>query len=341
MKKCIKGYPLLILLAIALFSCNNDDDLSFPTLEETVNVTNNDLTNFLENFTINDKEIFTNGELNSDVVESDVRFINLASDSLSDDIDNITSKIKLSELLQENRPLGLPQLKAESIQITNSTSQTYYYMILREGVADGKKVYRRDPSLLRFQAPSIFLSPTDSDGLIDISEATKDEIFWISRTTGGFEAFDRVRSRMRAGVIEGTCFTESFNIDSNSGIAIMIVPGTLTVDQPSSSNSNSFAYVFTVLNTQRTDADGDGILSIDEDLDGNGDVTNDDSDNDGTPNYLDLDDDGDGKRTALELKEGELIDLNEEDDENCNNITNDDFRLNVGDNPDFLNKDVN
>lgn len=48
------------------------------------------------------------------------------------------------------------------------------------------------------------------------------------------------------------------------------------------------------------DDDGDGINTRDEDLDGNGDPTDDDSDNDGTPDYLDSDDDDDGVETRNE-----------------------------------------
>ncbi len=48
------------------------------------------------------------------------------------------------------------------------------------------------------------------------------------------------------------------------------------------------------------DDDGDGISTRDEDLNGNGDPTDDDSDNDGTPDYLDSDDDDDGVETRNE-----------------------------------------
>jgi len=48
------------------------------------------------------------------------------------------------------------------------------------------------------------------------------------------------------------------------------------------------------------DDDGDGISTLDEDLDNDGDPFNDDSDNDGQPNYLDIDDDNDGILTANE-----------------------------------------
>ncbi|WP_197505836.1 tandem-95 repeat protein [Urechidicola croceus] len=51
---------------------------------------------------------------------------------------------------------------------------------------------------------------------------------------------------------------------------------------------------------QDTDDDGDGIDTADEDIDNDGDPTNDDTDGDGIPDYLDSDDDGDGIDTADE-----------------------------------------
>lgn len=48
------------------------------------------------------------------------------------------------------------------------------------------------------------------------------------------------------------------------------------------------------------DSDNDTIPDLSEDINGNGDLTDDDTDGDGVPNYLDDDDDGDGVPTALE-----------------------------------------
>lgn len=54
------------------------------------------------------------------------------------------------------------------------------------------------------------------------------------------------------------------------------------------------------------DDDGDNIPTIDEDINGDGDPTNDDTDGDGIPNYLDPDDDGDGILTIYEDINGNL-----------------------------------
>ena len=51
----------------------------------------------------------------------------------------------------------------------------------------------------------------------------------------------------------------------------------------------------------QSDHDRDGILSIHEDIDGDGNPLNDDTDGDGLPNMNDFDDDGDGVPTLDEL----------------------------------------
>ncbi len=84
------------------------------------------------------------------------------------------------------------------------------------------------------------------------------------------------------------------------------------------------------------DDDGDGILSINEDINADGNPRNDDTDNDGIPNYLDTDDDGDG---ILTIEEGEgdddgdmipnYLDTNSDDDEMPSTNTPDNLGNNV------------
>ena len=58
--------------------------------------------------------------------------------------------------------------------------------------------------------------------------------------------------------------------------------------------------------TTLTEDDNDGIDSDLEDLNGNGDLTDDDTDGDGLPNYIDEDDDGDNVLTRLEIDDDNL-----------------------------------
>jgi hypothetical protein len=67
-----------------------------------------------------------------------------------------------------------------------------------------------------------------------------------------------------------------------------------------------------VINTILIEDDNDGILAEFEDINGNGDLTDDDTDGDGIPNYLDFDDDGDNVPTKDE-KPDENDDKNPDD----------------------------
>ncbi|WCO00860.1 thrombospondin type 3 repeat-containing protein [Psychroserpens ponticola] len=85
-------------------------------------------------------------------------------------------------------------------------------------------------------------------------------------------------------------------------------------------NTGDFTVPTTDLGTQMscvdlTDTDNDGILDIDEDIDGDGNLENDDTDGDGTPDYLDTDDDGDGIDTADEDYDNDGNPTNEDTDE--------------------------
>ncbi len=77
------------------------------------------------------------------------------------------------------------------------------------------------------------------------------------------------------------------------------------------------------------DADGDSILDIFEDLNGDNNLDNDDTDNDGTPNYLDPDDDGDGINTIDENYDGDNDPRNDDtdDDGTPNYLDNNDLNL--------------
>ena len=62
--------------------------------------------------------------------------------------------------------------------------------------------------------------------------------------------------------------------------------------------------VTTMINVEEvscTDADSDGVIDSDEDLNDNGNLEDDDTDGDDIPNYLDDDDDGDGVETIIEI----------------------------------------
>lgn len=109
---------------------------------------------------------------------------------------------------------------------------------------------------------------------------------------------------------------ESFYYE-NVGKGILFIPSGLAYGNSLQSvipNNSPLVFQFTLQDVNKADHDNDGILSIFEDLDGDGNVNNDDTDEDGIPNYLDIDDDGDGILTKDEDANGDGDPTNDDTD---------------------------
>ena len=109
---------------------------------------------------------------------------------------------------------------------------------------------------------------------------------------------------------------ESFYYE-NVGKGILFIPSGLAYGNSLQSvipNNSPLVFQFTLQDVNKADHDNDGILSIFEDLDGDGNVNNDDTDEDGVPNYLDVDDDNDGILTKDEDANGDGDPTNDDTD---------------------------
>ncbi|MEZ4802759.1 MAG: hypothetical protein R2797_08290 [Gelidibacter sp.] len=102
--------------------------------------------------------------------------------------------------------------------------------------------------------------------------------------------------------------TREVTLDGNTNVfnyrTYSSLPDTpFCTDVPSSDlniTSDSEGSGVVTITTTLTEDDNDGIPSELEDINGNGDLTDDDTDGDGVPNYLDDDDDGDNVKTINE-----------------------------------------
>lgn len=93
---------------------------------------------------------------------------------------------------------------------------------------------------------------------------------------------------------------------SNFGKGLIIMPSTLGYFSRVSASIPAYSpliFDVSVYTTNPADHDADGILSINEDVDGDGNPYNDDTDDDGIANMYDTDDDGDGVLTVNEYDE--------------------------------------
>ncbi|MCF6167036.1 FKBP-type peptidyl-prolyl cis-trans isomerase [Lutibacter sp.] len=109
---------------------------------------------------------------------------------------------------------------------------------------------------------------------------------------------------------------ESFYYE-NSGKGILFIPSGLAYGnfgQILIPENSPLVFQITLEDVNISDDDNDGIISILEDLDLDGDVKNDDTDEDLIPNYLDVDDDNDGILTRDEDANGDGNPLNDDTD---------------------------
>lgn len=95
---------------------------------------------------------------------------------------------------------------------------------------------------------------------------------------------------------------ESFDYE-NYGQGILFIPSGLAYGVNGSQSiapNTPLVFQITLQDVKRVDNDSDLVLSINEDVNGNGDLTDDDTDGDEIPNFADVDDDGDGTLTKYE-----------------------------------------
>lgn len=90
----------------------------------------------------------------------------------------------------------------------------------------------------------------------------------------------------------------------DSGIIVAFIPSGLGYFATTRTNLPAYSpLVFTIRlhRVRERDHDRDGILSKYEDINNDGNLSNDDTDGDNTPNYIDFDDDNDRTRTSDEI----------------------------------------
>jgi len=147
---------------------------------------------------------------------------------------------------------------------------------------------------------------------------------------------------------------------SNTGSGILFIPSGLAyanIGTVGVGPNESLIFHIRLGLVEKSDDDNDKLLSSFEDIDGDGDATNDDSDEDNIPNFADPDDDNDGilTRDELELKKyiiaigatEPILASNEyeydrmEDDENITIYTAVVLDSNGDGTPDYLDDDTN
>lgn len=242
----------------------------------------------------------------------------------ADDMDVVFTKIpeggsQVSVWNQTDYPIQTREITVTQNEV--DVNYKIYFLKLREG--SGQKPCNVDNILSGYRGEYIYKETTTEDDGSSTTEVlgkqfeeNKNPQTYLSLYGGVIRGWSEIFPQFKTGTYsENPDGTISYN---DFGAGVMFIPSGLAYFGTSRSTIPAYSpLVFTIklFELQRTDQDGDGILSYLEDLNGDGymyfleegvpnvDNTDENEENgDNIPDFLDADDDGDGYLTSYEIK---------------------------------------
>ncbi len=280
---------MICLTAFVVFSCNKEDDDSpeiIPPRDRGEQAIEDDqaLIEYLSTHFYNYEE-FENPDEDFDYV---VRF-----DTIADENQGKTPIIDSDKLLTKTVNY-------------RGVDQQLYVLVAREGA--GEKPSFADSTLVSYQGElldgSVFDSRLKTPTWFNLTAYVQAGVNGNSIIPGPVEGFAEGLEEFRAasGFVVNPDNTIKWNNDF--GVGAIFMPSGLGYFSSPQSGIPAYSPIIFEINMYRVneaDHDRDGVASLLEDLDGDGDLFNDDTDGDGLPNFSDADDDGDGRLTKDEL----------------------------------------
>ena len=275
MKPMFKAKFIFVFLFITIWACGSDDEDSNITPprdrgEESI-AAQLEIEDFLATHFYN-YEDFQNPPAGFD--------FNIVIDSLVGD--NV-GKIALIDQVESKMVVD---------RLEDDVTYKLYYLKAVQGSGDSPDF--PDITVVKYVGMKLDLEPFDS--------SSQPVAFDLTGVVNGFQ--DVAIELNSAGSFiknpDGTTTFEDF------GVGAMFIPSGLGYfNNPPTSSAiplyEQLVFTFQLLETFQGDQDGDGVPSIYEDIDGNGQEENDDTDDDFTPNFADADDDNDGVPTSQEI----------------------------------------
>ena len=256
-----------------LLSCNKDDDdtIEIRDYSDQVVVDEQTIEEYLKSHYYNYDDFNSS---NSFEVDIKVRI-----DTITDTTANKT-------------PL-FDQVSIKNINVPNSDGidipHKLYYIIAREGIVS-------NPSVV----DSVYIT---YKGMLTDNHIFDERKYptWLD-LANSLQGFREGVSELKSGEFRqnsnGTIEYSSF------GVGLFFLPSGLGYFENTTADIPEYSpliFQVSLMTSNPTDHDNDGVLSINEDIDGDGDPFYDDTDNDNLWNMYDSDDDGDGTLTINEL----------------------------------------
>ncbi len=179
---------------------------------------------------------------------------------------------------------------------------SYEYYILRLNQGEGESLTFTDAVRVKYEGSSVEDDEVFDSSISPISLSLVGNGF---STFGAIRAWQLVMPTFNTAL---DFSTENGIVNYNKfGLGVMFVPSGLAYFSGTTTGSNydNLIFKFELLQMEELDHDSDLVPSYIEDLNDNLNVADDDTDEDGFPNYVDLDDDGDGVATINEDIDGD------------------------------------
>ena len=302
----MKNILMLVLFVAIVWSCKNDDDeedlIVVPprSLAETAAEDDAKIKEFLQTHFYNYEE-FDSPPAGFDFM---IEFDTIAGD-------NVDKTPLIEQVGTENISVKSSDFGSDDDEVVD---HTLYYLIAREGVGEVSPTIG-DYAVLHFEGSLLNGSVFDAS----INVETR---FYLSATLRGF---GNGAEHLKPGVgpFENGDGTIGFD---DYGVGAIFMPSGLAYFSSPPSGSGIPSYTPLVFKIDLlsfepdTDFDGDGIPSIMEDLDGDGNLNNDNTDQDTElvffSNHTDADDDADGTPTIDEIEIDDLGNITFPDTDN-------------------------
>ncbi|SIQ42901.1 FKBP-type peptidyl-prolyl cis-trans isomerase [Maribacter ulvicola] len=290
----LKNAYLLIAGLLVISSCKNDDDtigeVVPPRLLSEVTVEDDaEIVEFLKTHFYNKEEF----DAPPEGFDFKIRFDTIAGENSSKQSLFDSPKLITQSITVDSEDFGLDDGEKISLKL--------YLLIAQQGVGGQPTI--GDNSFIQYEGLLL-------DGNLFDASANQPARFYLGEP-GLRVGFAQAVLKLKTGLgpIENGDGTVSY---TDFGVAAVFMPSGLAYFNQTVSSIPAYSPLVFKLQAlgyeANTDIDGDGIPSILEDLDGDGDLNNDNTDteleaiNGKIPNHFDNDDDGDGILTIDEIE---------------------------------------
>ncbi len=286
MRKVILAMTVFVLLV----ACKNDDGPEFDLipprlLSEVVAEDQAAIQAYLETHFYNYEDFQSPpANFNYAIVLDTIAGINSDKRPLIQDVQSITIEVKSEDF---------------GLNDKETVPHTLYYLVARQGM--GEQPTQADSTYVKYEGS--LLNGTLFDATSDYTWQYLP--FFLRGYARGMSQF-----KVGDAIVENPDGTTEI---TNSGVGVMFLPSGLAYYNTANNGIPAYSPLIFKVNVglyiPETDYDNDGIPSIQEDIDGNGDVTNDNTDikeeerlrSPRFANHVDPDDDGDGIPTRDEI----------------------------------------